>query len=129
MGYRYTTQVEELHEKLDLNSDEHAVKVPIMVRGQIIGTVSLRPGSGQNFSDDEMDIIRATVERAAIAAENARLLDDSQRRAVKEQTITDITSKISASVNMESILQTAVEELGKTLSGAQVSIRLVGNKK
>jgi len=122
IGYRYSGKVEELTENESFS--EADAQVPIMVRGQVIGTVLVKAPAGGRFSADELDIIRAATERAAIAAENARLLEDSQKRAFKEQTIGQIASTISASVNMQNILQTAVEELGRTLTGSQVSIRL-----
>jgi N-methylhydantoinase B/oxoprolinase/acetone carboxylase alpha subunit len=65
----------------------------------------------------------------AIALDNARLLQDSQRRAAKEQKIGDVTAKIGASINMRSMLQTAVEELGRALPGSEVVIQFENNGK
>ncbi|RPH58260.1 MAG: GAF domain-containing protein [Chloroflexi bacterium] len=123
VGYRYFGKVEDIKERIEPESTPSTVGVPIMVRGQVIGTVSVRAAGGRRFNQDEMDIIRAATERAAIAAENARLLNDSQKRAAKEQTIGQISSKIGASVNLQNILQTAVEELGRTIPGTEVMIR------
>ena len=46
------------------------------------------------------------------------------RRANKERAIGEISSKISASVNMRNVLQTAVEELGRAIPGSEVLIQL-----
>ena len=55
--------------------------------------------------------------------ENARLLEDAQHRAVKEQKISDITSKIGQSINLRNVLLTAVEELGHAIPGSDVIIQ------
>ena len=68
-------------------------------------------------------MIQQVVDRLATALENARLLEDSLRRANKERAIGEITTKISASVNMRNVLQTAVEELGRAIPGSDVLIK------
>ncbi len=55
--------------------------------------------------------------------ENARLLEESQRLASKEAKIGEVTSRISSSINMRNVLQTAVEELGRALPGSEVVIQ------
>ena len=67
--------------------------------------------------------MQAISDRLALALDNARLLQESQRRAAKEQKIGDVTAKIGASINMSSVLQTAVEELGRVLPGSEVIIQ------
>jgi len=71
---------------------------------------------------------QAISERLALALDNARLLQDSQRRAAKEQKIGDVTAKIGASINMRTMLQTAVEELGRALPGSEVVIQFQSAK-
>lgn len=63
-------------------------------------------------------MLEAAAERAALALENARLIESAQKRAARERAIGDISSKIGAVSNLESILQAAVEELGRKIGGA-----------
>jgi len=107
-----------------VRDDASRIAVPIKLRGEVIGVLSLKAQSNRNWSEDEVDIIRAVAERVAIAAENARLVTETQRKAAKEETIGQITSKISSSVNMRNILQTTVEELGRALPGSEIVIQL-----
>ncbi len=68
------------------------------------------------------------AERAALALENARLVQSAQRRAARERAIGDISTKIGAVSNLESILQVAVEELGRKIGGAtEVSLEITNN--
>ena len=56
--------------------------------------------------------------------ETARLVLDSQKQASKEQTISEISSKIGAAINLENILETTLREMGRVLPGADISIQV-----
>ncbi len=104
------------------------LSLPIELRGEVIGSVDVRSPDSRPWDQDELDIITAIIERAAIAMENARLLEESQRLASKEAKIGAVTAKISSSINMHSVLQTAVEELGRALPGSEVLIQFQPNQ-
>ncbi len=107
-----------------IHDDTSRIAFPIKLRGEVIGILGLKSQSDREWTEDEIDIIRAVAERVAIAAENARLVTETQRKAAKEETIGQITSKISSSVNMRNILQTTAEELGRALPGSEIVIQL-----
>ena len=70
-------------------------------------------------------MLEAAAERTALALENARLVESAQRRAARERAIGEISGKIGAVSNLEAILQTAVEELGRKIgSTAEVTLEL-----
>lgn len=95
------------------------VAIPIKLRGQTIGVLDVRAKNEQRpWNADEIAMLEAAAERAALALENARLVESAQRRAARERAIGDISSRIGAVSNLESILQTAVEELGRKIGGA-----------
>jgi GAF domain-containing protein len=130
-GARATLLYEQNEKEDDLWSTEQAqtksrgafLSLPIELRGEAIGSVNVRSPDSRPWDQDELDILKAIVERAAIAMENARLLEESQRLASKEAKIGAVTAKISSSINMRSVLQTAVEELGRALPGSEVVIQ------
>lgn len=96
-----------------------AVVIPIKLRGQTIGILDVKAKNGQrSWNPDEIAMLEAAAERAALALENARLIETAQRRAARERAIGDISTRIGAVSNLESILQTAVEELGRKIGGA-----------
>lgn len=100
------------------------IVVPIKLRGEVIGVLNVTADSERPWDQDEVDITEAVAERVALAVENIRLLESSQSRASRERTISAVTSRIGASVNMRSILQTAVEELGRIIPGSEIVIQL-----
>lgn len=107
----------------------NSLSVPLILRGTRIGTLKLNTANpDRKWTDDEIDMARATAERASIALENARLLQESQKRAVKERAIGQISAKIGSSSNLESILQTAIQELGNTLPGTDIAVQFTKNQ-
>jgi GAF domain-containing protein/HAMP domain-containing protein len=114
----------------NLGKSESSMVVPVKLRGQVIGVLKIKaPTTNRTWNQDEINLAEAISERLAIALDNARLLQDSQRRAAKEQKIGDVTAKIGASINMRSMLRTAVEELGRALPGSEVVIQFESDGK
>jgi GAF domain-containing protein/HAMP domain-containing protein len=99
------------------------LSLPIKLRGEVIGSVDVRTPDNRPWHQDELDIVTAIIERAAIALENARLLAESQKRAAKERIIGEISSKISMQSEINELLKTAAQELGRSLPGAEIAIQ------
>ena len=100
-----------------------ALSLPIRLRGEVIGSVDIHAPDNRPWDQDELDIVTAIIERAAIAMENARLLAESQKRAAKERTIGEIASKISLQSDIDELLKTAAQELGRALPGAEIAVQ------
>jgi GAF domain-containing protein len=133
MGYRYSlTGTTPLDKPVDIS--EHSqrksrdqketgqVVIPIELRGEKIGTLLVQHPSSNPLNDAQIDLIKAVAERVALAAENARLFDETTRRAERERMITDITGKIRSVNDPQTMIQTAVEELRKALGASRVEV-------
>ncbi len=109
---------------------ESYIVIPVKLRGQIIGTLRVQaPTKNRSWTKDEVNLAEAVSDRLSLALENARLIQESQKQVIKEQTISEVTSKIGASINLKNVLQTAVEELGRAMPGSEVLIRFESNEK
>ena len=105
----------------------HSLAIPLILRGTHIGTIKLSTTDpNRTWSDDEIDIAKAAAERTSIALENARLLHEAQKRVAKEHAIGEISARIGSLNNLESLLQTTIQELGNTLSDTDIAIQLKG---
>lgn len=108
-----------------ISSDQsNAIHIPIRIRGLPVGSITIRSTNPlRAWSQGEINLAQAAAERVGLAVENYRLLIEAQRRAAKERTVREITARIGSSVNLREIMQTAVEEIGHTLSGSEVTVQ------
>jgi len=109
-----------------LSEDGSTLYLPIVSRGQSIGLLKLAKPGQSRWVEFEIQAAQMIADQLSGALESARLYDEAQRRAAKEQVISTISSKISASINLQNILQTAVEELGRAIPGSDVLIQFQG---
>jgi GAF domain-containing protein len=103
--------------------DAATLAVPIHLRGEVVGVLDIHVPAGHDWDPDEIDIAKAVADRLSLALESATLLRSTQRRAEIERLTADISGKISSSINLRNVLQTAVEELGQVLPGSEVVIQ------
>lgn len=102
---------------------ERSVAIPIKLRGQPIGVVSLKLKEG--YDSNTVTIIESAAERLAAALESARLYEEARLRADREQSISRVTTAISGSTGYEQILQTTVREIGSILGDTEVAIQIL----
>jgi GAF domain-containing protein len=99
--------------------------VPIMLSGQPIGALGVKaPEGGRQWSEEDVALAEAVAEQLGLAAENLRLLDQTQRRAAREQLTRQITDSIRAAVNVEDAMQRAIQELGRALHASEMIARI-----
>jgi GAF domain-containing protein len=98
------------------------IEVPLTLRDQIIGRINM--SNQEEWTPEQKKLIESIASQAALALENARLVEESQSIAVRERLANEITSKIWASPTMDSILQTTVRELGRALEAGEVNIEV-----
>ena len=105
----------------DLTNNKE-IEVPLALRDQIIGQIRLENSS--DWTHEQKNLIEAIATQATLALENARLVEESQSIAARERLANELISKIWASTNMDSILQTTARELGRALEAAEVTIEV-----
>jgi len=103
-------------------SQSPSLSVPIAIRGETIGTLSVQVPDAKNINNDQMDLINAVAERVALSAENARLFEETTRRAERERLVSDITVKIRSTNDPDAMVQTALDELKNALGATKVQL-------
>jgi GAF domain-containing protein len=102
-----------------------ALVVPLKLRGQVIGTVALHEtGQQRPWTAEEIALAETVAEQVALTAENLRLMDETQRRVARQRTVGKITASVRETLDMETVLRTAVQEVRQALGLPEVRIRL-----
>jgi GAF domain-containing protein len=134
LGFRYTlTGAAPLQKPLELSETDKTrtkagqpetsqIVVPIQLRGELIGSLIVQTPATAVMDQDRIDLIKAVADRVAISAENARLFDETTRRAERERTVSDITGKIRSVNDPQEMIQIAIEELRNALGASRVEV-------
>lgn len=110
------------------NEPKNTLLIPLLVLNQVIGVIGLeQEDPNRNWTDEEISIAQAAANRTALTLENARLLEESQRRAAKERTIFDATARIGSSMNIINILDTTAEEIERVIGNSEVILQINNN--
>lgn len=120
----FSEESKNLEYRLGDDTDENARKLEISIslRDQILGQIMLE---GQDeWTADQRSLVDAVATQAAIALENARLVSESRQIALRERMAAEISSKIWTSATIDSVLQTAVKELGRRLDASTATVEL-----
>jgi GAF domain-containing protein/HAMP domain-containing protein len=103
---------------------ETSLGLPIALRGEAIGILGLRRDDEGEWTDDDVAVAQAVVDQVALSLENVRLFDEAQRRAQHEALVRELTDKMRRANEVDAILETAVEGLGRALGSARAFVRL-----
>src|SRR5687768_15088444 len=105
--------------------DGNELAIPITLRGQKIGRISIaRKGDAQWNKTDE-DLLNEVASQVGLAVDNIRLLEDATQRAKQEQIVGEMAFRFSQALDIDSLLQTAARELGQ-LPGVEEATVFIG---
>ena len=111
---------------LIIGSDNLTISIPVKVRGQAIGAIRLKKADiAEAWTQEETNLAIALSDQLSGALESARLYRESQQRGARESLVSDISARISAISNTETIMRETVQELGQTLGNASVTFQLL----
>jgi GAF domain-containing protein len=90
--------------------------VPMLYGDETIGVIALQSFDvPHHFNPHHMELLNAIGSQTASALSNARLFEQVQARARREQILRQITAEVRRAVDMDTIMRTAVQELGQAL--------------
>lgn len=104
---------------------QSAMAAPIVLRGEVIGALQVGETTRtRQWSAEDLAFIQAVADQVALAVENARLLEQTQRAARRERVIAEAADRIHRPTDLETILRTAVEEVSRITGSSDVRVRL-----
>lgn len=115
------------------------VNIPLKIRDKMVGVLSFEKDADQpespsgtlddrapgvSWTPDETRFLERLVEQMGLALESARLYQDTQRAAAREQAIRQVTERMRSAVEVEAILQNTVAELARAMGAPRAYVRL-----
>ncbi len=96
--------------------DPRVLAVPIKAGGRVVAVIDARlPDGFGKWQPEQISLLEALSDELGEALERARLYEETQRRATREQLSREVTTRVRESLDIETILLTAVSEIGSRL--------------
>lgn len=93
-----------------------ALAIPIQVRDSVVGALNFhKENQSEAWTNEEIALLTTLAEQLGLALESARLYQDTQRRAAREQLIGQVTARMRESLDLETVLKTAAAEIREAL--------------
>jgi GAF domain-containing protein len=128
--FRYTTTGVRSIDKVVPGSGENVLDVPLILRGQQIGKISLhRKAEFHKWTAQEEIVATEVAAQAALALENIRLVERTRQRANREQAIADVTARVRETLDLDTVLRTTAREIQKALNLQEAEVRLLPQDK
>jgi GAF domain-containing protein/HAMP domain-containing protein len=105
------------------NGAQSTLAIPLKLRETTFGVIDLKINN-DNIPEEMIELVNDIGERIAMALDNARLLEETQRSAAREQLTAEITAKIRETMDIETVLRTATTEIGRSMGLAALDIQL-----
>lgn len=103
----------------------HALaNIPLRSGDRIVGQVVVLRTVPGPFSDADLRLYEALGDQASVALERVRLLEETQRLVSREQVIGQVATRVRETLDMDTMLQTAIQEIGEALGMAAVEVRM-----
>ena len=107
------------------DAEQPALAIPIMVREQVIGVLGFRKGEGDEvWTNEEVAMLETLAAQLGPALESAQLHLETRRRAARERLTGQIASRLRETLDIETVLRTAVREMREVLGLEEAEVRL-----
>jgi PAS domain S-box-containing protein len=91
------------------------LSVPIVQGGHVLGIVHLQHPQPYVYDEDDLRFLSTVASQAAVAISNARLFEERERRLRELSVLKDISSAISATMDLHVMLENLRHELGQAI--------------
>ncbi|MBA2424064.1 MAG: GAF domain-containing protein [Actinobacteria bacterium] len=98
--------------------------VPILLRGRAYGNLYLTEKAGGRFTVEDQGLVETLAAQAAVAIENARLLQDATTRSAQLEALNEIGAALATEIELPRLLQLICLRLRGLIGARVVTIAL-----
>ncbi len=98
--------------------------IPITVGEQVLGVLDVQHNVIGGLDTESVTMLQSVANQVAVALQNARLYEQTQKRADHEAVVNQINQQIQGASEVERVLQIVAQELGQTLKAKSTTVQL-----
>lgn len=107
-----------------VENEHNILHIPIKIRDRVVGVSSLKKPASKSWTEAEIKVLQTLVDQLGIALDSARLYNETQRRAVREELVGSVTARMRETLDVETVLRTALWEIGAAMNFSEVEVRM-----
>ena len=128
---RLVTDIQADDPKLrrDLMKDMHSeLAVPLQTGGRVLGAMNVQSSKTDAFRPQDVEMLQTLADQLSAAILNARLAKISAIAADRARLVSEVTSELSGSLEIEEVLEKAARALQRGLGNPEVIIKIHGEE-
>ena len=98
--------------------------LPLAIKGRVVGALDVQSNQPNAFSDEDVQALTTLAAQISVAIDNARLYEETQRRANDLDFLFSLTTSAAAAETLGEALNTLVEELCRALRATSAQVYL-----
>jgi GAF domain-containing protein len=108
----------------NLKDGRKRIAIPIIFGSDSYGDMIFEAGEEVAWSQRTLELATAVANRLALALDNARLFDQAQTIALREQLVSSVSSELQDARNMELLVNRAATLFNRVLGAEQTHVRM-----
>ena len=120
-------QTDDTKLRRDLMTDMRSeLAVPLQTSGRVLGAMNVQSSNSDEFRPQDVEMLQTLADQLSAAILNARLAKISAIAADRARLVSEITSELSGSLEIEDVLEKAARALQRGLGNPEVIIKIHG---
>ncbi|MCK5316529.1 MAG: GAF domain-containing protein, partial [Anaerolineales bacterium] len=122
-------QVDDPKLRRDLMKDMRSeLAVPLQTGGRVLGAMNVQSSKIDAFRPQDLEMLQTLADQLSAAILNARLAKISAIAADRARLVSEVTSELSGSLEIEEVLEKAARALQRGLGNPEVIIKIHGEE-
>lgn len=110
--------------EVDQQDDAQEMVVPVILRGQVIGSMTFNFPLGEPVTDRQKEIAQLVADRLALALDNRRLFEQSQSLALRERKANEINNLLIGATDVDAVMSIAASSFNEVLGAIRTRVYL-----
>lgn len=105
------------------------VAVPITLGEEVLGILDVQQNSVNGLTEEDVYLLQSVANQVAVALRNANLYEQVERQVIQQTRVNEISQKIQATMDLDSVLRVSAQELGQSLGVRRATVQLTRKQK